>query len=153
MSGLRTLCPFLFRFSREHPVHVLAFSSRLGLDSGQKRIFLAFAEIPWQVRGLTPLPPRNTEGIVLQVPEHVRKTYSPDGGIVLDVQHGRMFTLNLIGSKILELLDRQYTVAQIAAELSREYGIDAGMAARDVREFLDLLEKHRLIETHPGVAL
>lgn len=84
---------------------------------------------------------------MLRVPEHVRKTNSPDGGIVLDIKHGRMFTLNLVGSKILELLECQRTVSQIAAELSREYGIDTEVATRDVREFLEMLERHHLLET------
>ena len=85
-----------------------------------------------------------------RVPEHVRKTHSEDGAIVLDVMHGRMFTLNLVGSKILELLEHQYTTAQIAEELSREFGITADVASRDVAEFLGTLERHRLIETNPS---
>jgi len=85
---------------------------------------------------------------VIQLREYVRKTHSQDGAIVLDLRHGRMFTLNLVGSKIFELLEREHTTAQIAAELSREFGIDPDVATHDVREFLDTLEKHRLIEVH-----
>lgn len=89
-----------------------------------------------------------------RVPEHVRKAQSQDGAIVLDVRHGRMFTLNLVGSKILELLGRQYTTAQIAQELTREFGIGADVANRDVEEFLGTLEKHRLLDANPrGVTL
>jgi hypothetical protein len=92
------------------------------------------------------------EAIMLRVPEHVRKANSPDGDIVLDVRHGRMFTLNVVGSKILELLGRQYTPDQIATELSREFGISIDVAMSDVGEFLDTLEKHHLIEAHPSSA-
>jgi hypothetical protein len=89
-----------------------------------------------------------------RVPEYIRTTHSPDGAIVLDVKHGRMFTLNLVGSKILDLLGRQYTTAQIVAELSCEFEIERETAARDVQAFLEMLERHRLIETHPvGAAL
>ncbi len=91
---------------------------------------------------------------MIRVSEYVRKTNSQDGGIVLDVKQGQMFILNLVGSKILELLDRQYTPAQIAEDVSREFGISADVAIRDVGEFLDALEKHHLIEAHPsGAAL
>lgn len=90
---------------------------------------------------------------MLRVPEHVRRANSPDGDIVLDVRHGRMFTLNVVGSKILELLAHQYTSEQIATELSREFGISMEMAIRDVAEFLDTLQKHRLIEAHPSSAM
>jgi len=83
-----------------------------------------------------------------RVPEHVRRTHSQDGAVVLDVKHGRMFSLNLVGSKILELLDRQFTSTQIAEQLSREFGITSDTANRDVEEFLATLEKHQLIEAH-----
>jgi len=84
-----------------------------------------------------------------RVPDHVRTTHSPDGAIVLDVKHGRMFTLNPVGSRVLDLLDQQCTTAQIAADLSREFEIDLDTAERDVNEFLAALEKYRLIDRPP----
>jgi hypothetical protein len=91
---------------------------------------------------------------MVQVSEHVRKTHSPDGGIVLDILHGQMFRLNFVGSKILELLEQQVTPALIAQEIAVTFGISAEIAERDVREFLETLEKHHLIETHvPSTAL
>ena len=42
--------------------------------------------------------------------------------------------------------DGQQAAAQIAGELSRQFAIDLDVATHDVREFLDALEKHRLIE-------
>jgi Coenzyme PQQ synthesis protein D (PqqD) len=125
-----------------------AISLEPGPNSGQKHVILALPEFPWQFRSLKPVPSRETEGTVLRVPEHVRKTNSPDGGIILDVKHGRMFTLNLVGSRILELLEHQYTTAHIAEELSREFGIAADVAMRDIEEFVATLEKHHLIDAH-----
>lgn len=81
-----------------------------------------------------------------RVPEHVRKAQSQDGAVLLDVRHGRMFTLNLVGSKILGLLDQQHTTTQIAQELNREFGISTDLAMRDVAEFVAALEKHQLID-------
>lgn len=81
-----------------------------------------------------------------RVPEHVRKAQSQDGTVLLDVRHGRMFTLNLVGSRILGLLDQQYTTTQIAQELNREFGISADVAMQDVEEFVATLEKHHLID-------
>jgi hypothetical protein len=83
---------------------------------------------------------------MVRVSEHVRKTHSPDGGIVLDVMHGRMFGLNLVGSKILELLEQQSSPTLIAQEIALKFGVSAEIAERDVREFLETLEKHHLIE-------
>jgi len=83
---------------------------------------------------------------MIRVSEHVRNTYSQDGGIVLDVKHGRVFSLNLVGSKIMELLKQEYTPTLIAQELARTFCVSPEIAGQDVREFLETLEKHRLIE-------
>ena len=89
-----------------------------------------------------------TEDVMFRVSEHVRKTHSQDGGIVLDIKQGRMYGLNLVGSKIIELIEREYTPTLIAQEIARTFGISPEIADTDVREFLETLEKHHLIETH-----
>jgi coenzyme PQQ synthesis protein D (PqqD) len=83
---------------------------------------------------------------MIRVSEHVRKTHSQDGGIVLDVKHGRMFGLNLVGSKIIELLGQEYSPTFIAQEIARTFGVSVQIAERDVREFIEALEKHQLVE-------
>ena len=83
---------------------------------------------------------------MFRVSEYVRKTSSEDGGIVLDVKHGRMFGLNIVGSRVLELLEQQHTPREIAQEIAATFGVTADIADRDVREFLETLEKHHLIE-------
>ena len=83
---------------------------------------------------------------MFRVSECVRKTSSKDGGIVLDVKHGRMYGLNSVGSRIIELLEQQLTPTQIAQEIAAIFGVTADIADRDVREFLETLEKHQLIE-------
>lgn len=91
---------------------------------------------------------------MFRVSEYVRKTSSEDGGIVLDVRHGWMFGLNLVGSRIIELLEQQRTPQQIAQEIASTFGVAIEIADHDVREFLETLEKHHLIEAHAmGVAL
>jgi hypothetical protein len=83
---------------------------------------------------------------VLRMPDSVRSTHNQDGGVVLDIRHGRMYGLNLVGSRILELLKQNYGEMQIAEEIRRQFGIDLDTATTDVREFLRSLENHRLIE-------
>jgi hypothetical protein len=83
---------------------------------------------------------------MFQVSEYVRKTSCEDGGIVLDVKHGRMFGLNIVGSRILQLLEQQRTRTEIARDIAATFGVTADIADRDVREFLETLEKHHLIE-------
>src|SRR6266436_7233744 len=97
-------------------------------------MFAATLESPWK------------ENHLLKIAEGVRSTHSRDGGVVLDIHHGQMFTLNLVGSKILEMLERGCPEAQMVEEISRKFRIRHDIGERDVREFLECLEKHRLLE-------
>jgi Coenzyme PQQ synthesis protein D (PqqD) len=83
---------------------------------------------------------------VIRISESVRNNHCQDGGIVLDIRHGRMYGLNFVGSRILELVKQDYQETQIAEEISRQFGVSLDTAIADVREFLGLLEAHRLIE-------
>jgi hypothetical protein len=83
----------------------------------------------------------------MKVSEHVCSTHNQDGAVVLDILHGQMYRLNLVGSRILELLKQDHTEAQIADELSREFGVPRQMVQTDVREFLAHLEKHCLLQS------
>jgi hypothetical protein len=83
---------------------------------------------------------------MLKVSDNVRSTHSQDGGILLDIRRGRIYGLNFAGSRILELLRQNYEEAQIPEEISRQFGISLETAAADVREFLDSLEKHKIVE-------
>jgi hypothetical protein len=82
---------------------------------------------------------------VLRIPEHVRTTHGADGATVLDILHGQMFRLNYVGSRILELVKQGLTTSEIAEHLAREFGIERIVADADVRDFVEILEKHRLL--------
>jgi hypothetical protein len=86
----------------------------------------------------------------VRVSDNVRSTHSQDGGIVLDIIHGQMFRLNLVGSKILELLKQGCDDREIAEHLVDEFGIDRATAEVNVREFLEMLEKHHLLTVRDG---
>ena len=80
----------------------------------------------------------------------VRSTMNEDGGIALDIDHGQMFRLNPTGALILESLQWGCAEIEIAKEISRQYSISEELAVADVREFLEALEKHRLVRTQPA---
>lgn len=75
----------------------------------------------------------------------VRSTHGQDGAIVLDVEQGQMFNLNLVGSKILELLEKGSDEAQIVLAISQDFHADQDVVATDVRDFLESLKRHKLI--------
>jgi hypothetical protein len=76
----------------------------------------------------------------------VRSTHNQDGAVVLDILHGQMYRMNLVGSRMLELLKQGYTEARIAEEISLEFGASRETVETDLREFFAHLEKHHLLE-------
>jgi hypothetical protein len=89
-----------------------------------------------------------------RVSEAVRSTQGQDGAIVLDVQQGHMFNLNLVGSRIFELGKNGATEAEIVDEIGREFCVSRQLAETDVREFLQTLrEYHLIVENEPSIAI
>jgi Coenzyme PQQ synthesis protein D (PqqD) len=90
----------------------------------------------------------STEFFAMKLPEHVRSTHGQDGGVVLDILHGQMYSLNLVGSRMLELLKQGQTEPQIAERLSQEFGVGREIVASDLHEFLAHLQSHHLLHFH-----
>jgi uncharacterized protein (UPF0147 family) len=68
-----------------------------------------------------------------------------DGGILLDIHHGQMFCLNILGAKILELMQQGYDESRIADEISRDYQVPRDAVRADVLEFIESLHKHHVL--------
>jgi hypothetical protein len=86
------------------------------------------------------------ENLLLKIAEGVRSTHGHDGSVVLDIHHGQIFTLNIVGAKIIELLEQGRSETQIVESISDTFQICRDIIERDVREFLECLQKHRLVE-------
>ena len=81
-----------------------------------------------------------------KVSDEVRSTHSQDGGIVLHIGQGKMYNLNPVGSRILELLKEGSSRLSIAGKIAAEFEIELNLAENDVWEFLQTLQKLQLIE-------
>src|ERR1700740_153078 len=81
-----------------------------------------------------------------KVSDSVRSTHGQDGAIVLDIRQGQMFNLNLVGSRILELLETGATQSAIVGEISQRFEVSKDIAESDVREFIESLKRHHLLE-------
>ena len=81
-----------------------------------------------------------------RVSQGVRSTHGQDGAIVLDIRQGQMFNLNLVGSRILELLATGTTESAIVDEISQKFEVKRDLAESDVREFIESLKQHRVLE-------
>lgn len=83
---------------------------------------------------------------MFRVPDTIRSAETQDGAVLLDVHHGQMFCLNVVGAKILELMRRGYDESRIADEISRDYGANHDVVRADVLEFIETLEKHHILQ-------
>jgi Coenzyme PQQ synthesis protein D (PqqD) len=66
--------------------------------------------------------------------------------VVLDSRGRKLRGLNATGGRVWELVDGIATVQAIAAQLSKEEGIDEARALADVQAFVQLLVERQLIE-------
>ena len=89
---------------------------------------------------------RTAPNQMLRISDKIRRTETPDGEILLDVHHGQMFSMNVVGSKILELMQRGYDEFLIADEISRDYGVNKEVVCADVIEFIETLHKHHILQ-------
>lgn len=75
----------------------------------------------------------------------VRLTKSQDGGVLLDVEQGEIFSLNPVGVRIIELLQREQTRSSLVLLLSREFTVREEAIAADVDGFLSILRQQHLL--------
>ncbi|HZU45112.1 MAG TPA: PqqD family protein [Terriglobales bacterium] len=83
------------------------------------------------------------------ISESVRITKSQDGGILLDLKRGLLFSLNPAGTRILDLLRQKHSAAFVAARISQEFGAPEELVREDLDKFLSVLRKQGLLQTVP----
>ena len=79
--------------------------------------------------------------------------YAPVGteeAVMMSVTEGRYYGLNAVASRIWELLDSPKTVAQLCAQLSEEFEVDAQTCEAEVVEFVRDLINSRLVDEAPA---
>jgi hypothetical protein len=79
-----------------------------------------------------------------EISQAIRKTHTPDGAVLLDVERGEMFSVNASGSKILELLGKGLDEAAVAVEISALCSVDLDQVRADLHEFLEALNRHHI---------
>lgn len=77
----------------------------------------------------------------------VRSTTTADGRVLLDTRDGRMFSVNITGSKILELLEQGLDEQGIAERIVDDCGGTITTIRTDVHEFIDALRKYRIVRS------
>jgi hypothetical protein len=75
---------------------------------------------------------------------------SSDGRIVLDVENGRLISINRTGSQILTYLDQGWDELRIAAEISQQSGAPIQAVLSDTVAFVQSLKELRLFPRVPS---
>lgn len=57
-----------------------------------------------------------------------------------------MFSLNPVGARILDLVAGGMAEQDVVSEVSREFEVSAGIARRDVSDFLQKLRERHILE-------
>ncbi len=66
--------------------------------------------------------------------------------ILIDLQTGKYFSLNRVGTEFWEMLDGEQSLAQHAAALATKYNADAEMVTTDLTELAEKLVEKGLAE-------
>jgi len=96
---------------------------------------------------------RTSEKAMLNTSDTIRSGRSEDGRILLDVHHGQMFSINVVGSQVLDFIEQGWEQSQIAEEIARRYAVSGQTAATDVHVFIEALRKHRIVQAAPCAEL
>ena len=91
--------------------------------------------------------------VTYRVLDSVRSVRTPDGAVVLDIARGRMFTLDPVASRILELLeDGCASQESLLAGIRASFEVVPESAPCDLNEFLQELCLERLIAADEDAA-
>lgn len=87
----------------------------------------------------------NPAGAMFSISQSVRLAKSQDGGVLLDIEHGAIFSLNPVGTRIIELLRQEQNRSSLIRDISCEFGVSEQTVAADVDEFLSILRQQQLL--------
>jgi hypothetical protein len=85
-------------------------------------------------------------GTRYRISTSLRSTHGLDGAVVLDVGRGRMFSLNPVASRMLELMKADASESEIVEVIAREFKASSEGVENDLRDFMEKLLEHNLIE-------
>jgi hypothetical protein len=83
-------------------------------------------------------PPRRNPTAGFRIFEGQATIVLPDGSYIK--------VLNEVGSRVWDLMDGTRGVKDLASTIAEEFDVDPQAAERDVREFLEDLARHNMLE-------
>ncbi len=83
--------------------------------------------------------------LIVATAEHVHCAVG-DEAVVLHVGRGTYYGLNAVGARIWALVQAPRTVGEILDRLTDEFEVDRDTCARDLAQWLEVLEGYGLVE-------
>jgi hypothetical protein len=88
---------------------------------------------------------------MLMMSPSIRLAKSQDGGVLLDVEQGSLFSLNPVGARVVELLKTGQDLSSLADIIGCEFHISPEVVRSDIADFLmSLRDQHLLTDGEPG---
>lgn len=81
---------------------------------------------------------------------HVRANVTTDGVVLLDVKEGSIYSANVVGARIWQLLQSGCAEAEVVDRIVAEYNAPRATVVADLREFIGSLEKRCLLTETQG---
>jgi Coenzyme PQQ synthesis protein D (PqqD) len=81
----------------------------------------------------------------MKVANNVRAMVSNEGALIRDTKRGSSFSLNPIGARIWQLLQKGVPTEQIIDRISADFQAPRETVENDVQEFIQNLENQKLI--------
>jgi hypothetical protein len=81
----------------------------------------------------------------MKVSKSVRACHNQDGAVLLDVAEGKIYGLNPVASRIVELIEEGRSEQQIAFVISQEFSAELSVVLKDVQRLLKELARYKLL--------
>lgn len=85
----------------------------------------------------------------LRIQSHVRSMLDPDGGVLLDLNAGKYYSLNVVGTQIWRKLEEKASPPEILAHLEQVFPVPRERLEADFEGFIQGLAKKGLLDVVP----
>ena len=89
--------------------------------------------------------------MLFRIADHVSLTEVDNEMVLLDLNSGKYFGLNPVGSQILRFLDNNLSADEVSISIARHYHIELAVARKDVDALLEhMLDQGLIIQRKSG---
>lgn len=88
----------------------------------------------------------------MKIAKNVRAMVSGEGAVLRDMRRGGSFSLNPMGAKVWQLLQKGAGLEQIIDQISADFHVPREPVENDVRDFIQRLENQKLITREEAAA-